>query len=203
MQQEQQPNLVDIAIGASAGDTIPTTQPDTAADAMPHAPEDTGAAAPHETMPSMEELLKQAELAAQEHHDAWLRARADVENARKRAQTDIENSRKFAVDSFASELLAVRDSLEAALKVENAGVESLKSGTELTLRQLDNVFRKFNISEIDPSGEKFDPHKHQAMSMVPSDAPPNTVVMVMQKGYALHERILRPAMVMVAKPNEG
>ncbi len=196
MQQEQQPNLVDIAIGASSGDTIPTASPDTAAETAPQA-------AAHETMPSMEELLKQAELAAQEHHDAWLRARADVENARKRAQTDIENSRKFAVDSFAGELLAVRDSLEAALKVENASVESLKSGTELTLRQLDNVFRKFNISEIDPTGEKFDPHKHQAMSMVPSDAAPNTVVMVMQKGYALHERILRPAMVMVAKPHEG
>jgi molecular chaperone GrpE len=195
MQQEQQPNLVDIAIGASAGDTIPT-----AGAVEESAPE---AASRAETMPSMEELLKQAELAAQEHHDAWLRARADVENARKRAQTDIENSRKFAVDGFASELLAVRDSLEAALKVENASVESLKSGTELTLRQLDNVFRKFNISEIDPTGEKFDPHKHQAMSMVPSDAAPNTVVMVMQKGYALHERILRPAMVMVAKPNEG
>jgi len=188
MQQEQeQPNLIDIAIGEDSANSAPNAETEPAVD----------------TMPSMEELLKQAELAAQEHHDAWMRARADAENIRKRAQSDIENARKFAVEGFAGELLAVRDSLEAALKIENTSVESLRSGVELTLRQLDNAFQKFNVAAIDPTGEKFDPHKHQAISMMPSDAPPNTVVAVLQKGYTLNERILRPAMVMVSKPAEG
>ena len=188
MQQEQeQPNLIDIAIGEDSANPAPGAETEPAVD----------------TMPSMEELLKQAELAAQEHHDAWMRARADAENVRKRAQTDIENARKFAVEGFAGELLVVKDSLEAALKIENTSVESLKSGVELTLRQLENAFQKFNVVAIDPAGEKFDPHKHQAMSMMPSDAPPNTVVAVLQKGYTLNERILRPAMVMVSKPTEG
>ncbi|MFA5241338.1 MAG: nucleotide exchange factor GrpE [Sulfuricella sp.] len=152
-----------------------------------------------ETMPSMEELLKQAELTAQEHHDAWLRAKADAENIRKRAQSDVANAHKYAVENFSNELLAVKDSLEAALNVETATVESFKSGVELTLKQLVAAFEKFNITEINPAGEKFDPHKHQAISMVDSDAEPNTVVTVLQKGHLLHDRILRPALVMVAK----
>ncbi|PWB58609.1 MAG: nucleotide exchange factor GrpE [Nitrosomonadales bacterium] len=156
-----------------------------------------------ETMPSMEELLKQAELTAQEHHDAWLRAKADAENIRKRAQTDVANAQKYAVESFSSELLAVKDSLEAALAVETATIESLKSGVELTLKQLVSAFEKSSITELNPAGEKFDPHKHQAISMVDSDAEPNTVVTVLQKGYQLHDRILRPALVMVAKGREA
>lgn len=156
-----------------------------------------------EIMPSLEELLKQAELAAQEHHDAWLRAKAEAENIRRRAQEDVAKAHKFAVEGFSSELLAVKDSLEAALAVENATVESLKSGVELTLKQLVSVFDKFNVAEINPVGEKFDPHKHQAMGMVESDAAPNTVVTVLQKGYQLHDRILRPALVMVAKAKEA
>jgi molecular chaperone GrpE len=156
-----------------------------------------------ETMPSIEEMLKQAELAAQEHHDAWLRAKAEAENIRRRAQEDVAKAHKFAVEGFSSELLAVKDSLEAALAVENATVESLKSGVELTLKQLVSVFDKFNIAEINPVGEKFDPHKHQAMGMAESDAAPNTVVTVLQKGYQLHDRILRPALVMVAKAKEA
>jgi molecular chaperone GrpE len=156
-----------------------------------------------ETMPSIEEMLKQAELAAQEHHDAWLRAKAEAENIRRRAQEDVAKAHKFAVEGFSGELLAVKDSLEAALAVESATVESLKSGVELTLKQLVSVFDKFNIAEINPVGEKFDPHKHQAMGMVESDAAPNTVVTVLQKGYQLHDRILRPALVMVAKAKEA
>ena len=156
-----------------------------------------------ETMPSLEEMLKQAELAAQEHHDAWLRAKAEAENIRRRAQTEVANAHKFAVESFSSELLAVKDSLEAALAVENATVESLKSGAELTLKQLVSVFDKFNVAEINPVDEKFDPHKHQAMGMVASDAVPNTVVTVLQKGYQLHDRVLRPALVMVAKAKDA
>ncbi len=152
-----------------------------------------------EVMPSPEELLKQAELNAQEHHDAWLRAKADADNIRKRTQVEIANAHKFAVEGFSSEMLAVKDSLEAAIKVETADLASMKSGVELTLRQLVSVFEKFNLSEIDPMGEKFDPHKHQAISMVEADAAPNTVVSVLQKGYLLHDRVLRPALVMVAK----
>lgn len=165
--------------------------------ARPDAAEET------ETMPSLEEMLKKAELAAQEHHDAWLRAKAETENIRKRAETEVANARKFAVEAFSSELLAVRDSLEAALKVENADLASLRSGVELTLKQLTSVFDKFNLCEIDPMGEKFDPHRHQAMSMVEADTAPNTVVGVLQKGYLLHDRVLRPAMVMVAKAKDA
>jgi molecular chaperone GrpE len=156
-----------------------------------------------EIMPSMEELLKQAELAAQEHHDAWLRAKADAENIRKRGHADVANAHKYAVENFSNELLAVKDSLEAALSVEAATVESLKSGVELTLKQLISAFEKSSISELNPLNDKFDPHKHQAISMVDSDAAPNTVVTVLQKGYQLHERILRPALVMVAKSREA
>lgn len=152
-----------------------------------------------ETMPSTEELLKQAELKAQEHHDAWLRAKAETENMRKRAQEDVSKAHKFAVENFSNELLAVKDSLEAALAIENASVENMKAGVELTLKQLNTAFQKHNLSEINPVGEKFDPHKHQAITMLESDAEPNTVVNVLQKGYQIHERVLRPALVTVAK----
>lgn len=162
---------------------------------------ETGAHAPNapEVMPSLETLLKQAELAAQEHHDAWLRAKADADNIRKRAQTDIANAHKYAIENFSTELLAVKDSLEAALAINNVTVDNLKSGVELTLKQLNSVFEKFRVTDINPLGQKFDPHRHQAISMVPSEATPNTVISVLQKGYVLHERIIRPAMVVVAK----
>ena len=155
-----------------------------------------------ETMPSIEEMLKAAELKAAEHHDAWLRAKAETENLRRRAQTDVENARKFAVENFANEMLAVKDSLEAALMVETPSVENMKDGVDLTLKQLNSVFNKFNRAEINPMGEKFDPHQHQAMGMLDSDKPANTVVNVLQKGYRLHERTIRPALVMVAKARE-
>lgn len=155
-----------------------------------------------ETMPSVEEMLKQAELAAQEHHDAWLRAKAETENIRKRAQNDIANAHKYAIERFSGELLAVKDSLEAALATDSATVESLRNGVELTLKQLTGLFEKFNIQELNPIGDKFDPHHHQAMTMVESDATPNTIVQVLQKGYLLQERVLRPALVSVAKSKE-
>ena len=152
-----------------------------------------------EVMPSLETLLKQAELAAQEHHDAWLRARAEADNIRKRAQADIANAHKYAIENFSSALLAVKDSLEAALATTNASIDTVKSGVELTLKQLDSVFGKFNLTAIEPAGQKFDPHRHQAIGVVDSDAEPNTVVQVLQKGYLLNDRVIRPAMVMVAK----
>jgi len=148
---------------------------------------------------ALEESLRKAEAAAQEHHDAWLRAKAETENVRKRAQTDVVAAHKFAVENFATELLAVKDSLEAALATENASADSLKSGVELTLKQIKSAFEKFNLSEENPAGQKFDPHRHQAISMVEADAEPNTVVQVLQKGYKLHERVIRPALVTVAK----
>ncbi len=156
-----------------------------------------------EIMPSMEELLKKAELTAQEHHDAWLRAKADAENIRKRAQTDIASAHKYAIDNFANALLPVKDSLEAALATNNATLENLRSGVELTLKQLGSVFEKFKVIEIEPAGQKFDPHQHQAISAVESEAEPNTVLQVFQKGYMLNDRVMRPAMVSVAKAKAG
>ena len=156
-----------------------------------------------ETMPSLEELLKAAELQAAEHHDAWLRAKAETENMRRRAAEDVDKARKFAVENFASELLAVKDSLEAALAAESPSVENMKDGVELTLKQLTAAFAKFNLNDIDPMGEKFDPHQHQAIQAVESDQPANTVVTVLQKGYRLNERTLRPALVMVAKGKDA
>ncbi len=155
-----------------------------------------------EVMPSLEVMLKEAERKAQEHYDAWMYAKAEGENIRRRALEDVSKAHKFAVERFSNEMLAVKDSLEAGLAVENATVESFKSGMELTLKQLSGVFEKFNISEINPVGEKFDAHKHQAIGMLDSDQPANTVVSVMQKGYALNDRVLRPALVMVAKTKE-
>jgi len=161
-----------------------------------------GAQTGKDIMPSPEELLKAAELQAAEHHDAWLRAKAETENMRRRAADDVDKARKFAVENFAAELLTVKDSLEAALKAESPSVENMKDGVELTLKQLVAVFGKFNLHDIAPMGEKFDPHLHQAIQVVESEQPANTVVTVLQKGYRLHERTLRPALVMVAKGSD-
>lgn len=162
-------------------------------------PENAEQSKTEETMPSLESSLKQAELLAQEHHDAWLRAKAEADNIRKRAQTDIANAHKYAIENFAGELLAVKDSLEAALSTTSPSLENLKSGVELTLKQLSSAFEKFNLSEINPLNEKFDPHKHQAISMLESEADANTVIAVLQKGYQLHDRMVRPALVTVSK----
>ena len=163
------------------------------------APADTGAE--KETTPSLEELLRQAELKAQEHHDAWLRAKAATENVRRRAVDDVEKARKFALEKFAGDLLAVKDSLEAALATgDSASLDKIKEGVELTLKQLASVFEKNAINEINPVGQKFDPNCHQAISMVEGEGEPNTVATVLQKGYLLNERVIRPALVMVVKP---
>ncbi len=180
------------------------TTPATATDRLSTEKEQTGGEinAP-DSMPSTETLLKQAELAAQEHHDAWLRAKADADNIRKRSQADIANAHKYAIENFSTELLAVKDSLEAALTAGKVTAESLKSGVELTLKQLNAAFEKFRVIEIHPIEQKFDPHRHQAINTVESDAEPNTVVQVFQKGYLLNDRVIRPAMVAVAKAKAG
>jgi molecular chaperone GrpE len=152
-----------------------------------------------DVMPSPQELIRTLELQAQEHYDAWLRAKAEADNVRKRAQADIAAAHKYAVENLAAELLPVRDALEAALAADNTTTEALRQGVELTLKQLNSAFEKANIQEIDPTGDKFDPHRHQAMTTVASDKPANTVVHVLQKGYLLHDRVLRPALVTVSK----
>jgi molecular chaperone GrpE len=157
---------------------------------------------PEESVPSLEELIRQAELRAEERHDAWLRAKAETENVRRRAQEDIAKASRFAIERFAGELLPVKDSLEAALAVENLSLESLKDGCELTLKQLAAAFEKSGLREIDPAGEKFDPHFHQAISLIESEQEADTVVTVLQKGYLIAERVLRPALVIVARPKE-
>ena len=161
----------------------------------------TSPAAAHavDSMPSLEESLRQAELKASEHHDAWLRAKAETENVRRRAQDEVIKAGKFAAEKFASAMLPVKDSLEAALAIDNQSAEALREGVALTLKQLVAAFESASLSEENPLGEKFDPNKHQAISTVDSDAEPNTVVTVLQKGYLLNERVIRPAMVMVAK----
>jgi len=188
MQEDQNPQAPELEVKLGAGEAA---EQSAASDA-------TGS----DTMPSLEEMLRAAELKAAEHHDAWLRAKAETENLRRRAQEDVTKAHKFAAEKFAAELLAVKDSLEAAIAAsanETQTAEALRAGVELTLRQLVAAFEKSSVTELNPLGEKFDPHFHQAIAMVDAEQEANTVVGVLQKGYALHERILRPALVTVAK----
>jgi molecular chaperone GrpE len=147
----------------------------------------------------LEQLLADATLKAQENYDQFVRAKAETDNVRRRSAEDVLKAQKFGVEKIAESLLAVKDSLDAALVVENASVDTFKSGVEITLRQLGQVFDKFSIREESPEGQKFDPTKHQSIAALESDAPVNSVVGVMQKGYMLHDRVLRPALVTVAK----
>ena len=133
--------------------------------------------------------------------DQFLRAKADVENARRRADEEVSKARKFAVESFADSLLPVADSLEAGLAIKDATPEQIREGAEATLRQLKSALERNKVLEISPAvGAKFDPHQHQAISMVPAEQEANTVVSVLQKGYSIADRVLRPALVTVAAP---
>lgn len=182
-------------------DTVATEAPAPAAEAAA-AVETPQADAPG-SQPNLEEQLRQAEAKAQEHHDLWLRAKAEGENIRRRAQEDVTKAHRYALDGFSEALLPVRDSLEASLAAPNLTIDSLKTGVELTLKQLATVFEKFGITEVNPVGEKFDPHRHQAIATIDSEQAANTVVQVLQKGYRLHDRVVRPALVTVAKAREG
>lgn len=157
-------------------------------------------AAAAESVVSHEARVTELEAALEEARAQVLYVKAEGENMRRRAADDIDKARKFALEKFSGELLAVKDSLDAALAVDSADVASYKNGVELTAKQLLSVFEKFNIAEINPVGEKFDPNKHQAISMVPAEGEPNTVLSVLQKGYSLNERVLRPALVTVIQP---
>ena len=156
---------------------------------------------PQEPEPSesIAEQLQQALADVEKHKDAWLRAKAELDNVRKRAQIDVSAAHKYALERFSTELLVVKDSLEAALKTDNVTFESIHDGVDLTLKQLTKVFESFGISEITPLGEILDPNKHQAMSAVDSDEATNTILSVFQKGYLLNDRLIRPALVSVAK----
>lgn len=149
---------------------------------------------------SLAEQLAAAQAKMAELQDAFLRAKAEAENLRRRAQEDVARAHKFAIEGFAEAMLPVKDSLEMALQVETPSVDSLKQGVEMTLRQLSAAFEKGRLVEVLPqAGEKLDPMRHQAMSMVAADQEPNTVVAVLQKGYLISDRLLRPALVTVAQ----
>ncbi len=144
--------------------------------------------------------LAEAQAKLTEMQDAYLRAKAEADNTRRRAQEDIAKAHKFAVESFAESLLPVKDSLEMALKVETPSLESLKEGVDMTLKQLVAAFDKHRLIEVNPQqGEKLDPMKHQAISMVPAEQEANTIVSVLQKGYMISDRLLRPALVTVSQ----
>lgn len=164
----------------------------------------------HDLEPGTEAQQLQAELEktraeVAENLDRFLRAKAEMENLRKRAEIESAAARKYAIERFAGEIIAVRDSLELARMVEisqdsNPAVQKMHEGLDLTLKLLDNIFQKFGLTLIDPQGQKFDPERHQAISMVDSaEVPPNHVITVVQKGFLLHDRLLRPAMVVVAR----
>jgi molecular chaperone GrpE len=165
------------------------------------APAADAAQAPAAEQANLAQLLAAAEARANEMQDAFMRAKAESENIRRRAQEDVTKAHKFAVESFAEALVPVKDSLEMALKVDNPTLESLKEGVEMTLKQLSAAFERNRLLEVMPApGDKLDPNRHQAVSVVPSEQEANTVVAVLQKGYMISERLLRPAIVTVAAP---
>ena len=144
--------------------------------------------------------LAEAQAKVAELQESYLRAKAETENVRRRAQDDVSKAHKFAIESFAEHLLPVLDSLEAAVGDTSGDITKVREGVELTLRQLTSALEKGRVVAINPVGEKFDPHQHQAISMVPAEQEPNTVVTVLQKGYMIADRVLRPALVTVAQP---
>lgn len=159
---------------------------------------------PVDEMSRLQEQLDAAETAAGMARDELLRVQAEMQNLRRRTEQDIEKAHKFGQEKFSTELLAVMDNLErsaaAAEASEDEAVQAIKEGVELTLKGFMDCFKRFNIEAVDPLGEPFDPQLHQAMSIQESpDAEPNSVIAVMQKGYTLHGRVIRPAMVMVSK----
>ncbi|SFB30868.1 molecular chaperone GrpE [Collimonas sp. OK607] len=149
---------------------------------------------------TLEIQLSEAQAKIAEMQDAFLRAKAEAENTRRRAQEDIARAHKFAIEGFAEALVPVKDNLEMALKIETPSIESIKEGVEMTLKQLSSAFERNRLLEISPQvGEKLDPMKHQAISTVPAEQDANTVVTVLQKGYTIADRLLRPALVVVAQ----
>ncbi len=164
-------------------------------------PADSAEAGPAEPPPSAEQRLAVLEAKHTEVADAYLRAKAEAENTRRRADEEISKARKYAVESFAESLLPVMDSLQAAIAMPDAKVEAVLEGVHATLRQLSAALERNKVLPIaPPAATKFDPRHHQAISVVPADQDANTVVAVLQKGYLINDRVLRPALVTVAAP---
>jgi molecular chaperone GrpE len=169
-------------------------------DSVPQQPAADGAAAP-DASPTPEQQIADLQAKLTEASDAFLRAKAEAENTRRRADEEMAKARKFAVESFAESLLPVRDSLEAAILIQNATPEQLLEGVHATLRQMTQALERNKVMAIaPPPGTKFDPHQHQAISVVPAEQEAGTVVAVLQKGYLIAERVLRPALVTVSAP---
>jgi molecular chaperone GrpE len=169
------------------------SDPSKAADTANPSDQSNGPMTPEETILALEAQIK-------EFQDQFLRAKAEVENARRRSMEDVSKAHKFAIEGFAENLLPVLDSLNAALTDSGADSAKMKEGIELTLKQLVSALEKGRVLEINPVGEKFDPHRHQAIAMVPHEQEANTVVTVLQKGYLIADRVLRPALVTVSQP---
>jgi molecular chaperone GrpE len=181
-----------------AGDERNETAPETPADETTAAGPGSGA--------GLEDQIEALRAKVDENWDRYVRAAAELENVRKRASRDVENAHKFALERFATDLLAVCDSLEMALQTDQeASIESLREGSEATLKLLNSILQRFGVEQVDPEGEPFDPNLHEAMTMQPSaTAEPGSVLTVFQKGYALNGRLLRPARVVVAaEPGEN
>jgi molecular chaperone GrpE len=149
------------------------------------------------------EALAKAQAEAAEMKDAWLRAKAETENVRRIAQADVAKAHKFAIERFAEDMLPVKDALEQTLAAGDVSLASLRAGAELTLKALQTAFERAKVVEMNPEGQKFDPNLHQAMQMVPSTLPANTVASVFQKGYLVNDRVLRPALVTVSQGPGG
>jgi molecular chaperone GrpE len=176
-------------------DPLPPSAPESAPAPTP------SAAAPERQPPEGDSRLAELEARHAELSDSFLRAKAEAENTRRRAEEEIAKARKFAVESFAESLLPVKDSLEAATAIPDGTKEQMLAGVHATLRQLSQALERNRITEINPPvGTRFDPHQHQAISMVPAEQEANTIVSVLQKGYLIAERVLRPALVTVAAP---
>jgi molecular chaperone GrpE len=177
----------DATPGQPAAETAQSAQPNAASAAQP-APDTADAA------------LAEAQATIVALKEDFLRAKAETENVRRRSQEDVSKAHKFAIESFAENLLPVLDSLEAALADQSSDLAKVREGVELTLKQLTGALEKGRVVALNPVGEKFDPHRHQAISMVPAEQDANTVVSVLQKGYVIADRVLRPALVTVAAP---
>ncbi len=158
---------------------------------------------PEKNADSLESQLEDAQKKATENWEQFLRAKAEMDNLRRRNTKDVENAHKYGIEKFVTELLPVLDGMAMGLATEDASAESLREGMELTMNMMGKMMEKLGIEEVDPLNEKFDPEKHQAMTMQPTaEVEPNTVIAVMQKGYVLNDRLIRPAMVMVSKAVE-
>lgn len=181
--------------------STPTTDAAPFADMSPEEMEAAAAANQHDALQTLTDELTALKAQNKDLSDQFLRAKAEADNARRRAEEEVIKARKFAVDSFAESLLPVVDSLEAGLAIQEATIQQIREGAEATLKQLHSALARNKVLPIAPEvGARFDPHVHQAISMVPVDQEPNTVVMVLQKGYQMAERVLRPALVTVAAP---